>query len=153
MDKTVIAIGAITILVFGGIIGMAVSQQKNFQPRDLCVQHSNSLGQHIHPELQIIANGQPIAIPANIGIDPNCMKAVHTHDETGKLHIEYPEAEQTFTLGDFFAVWGETFNENQILNYTANDQHKITMTVDGQPSTEFSNLQLKDGQKIVITYE
>lgn len=108
---------------------------------------------HIHPFLTIVISGEKITIPANIGIERfGCERALHTHDKTGELHIE-PNFAKDFTLGDFFGLWGKPFSATQILDKTAHAEHEIVMTVDGEPSTEFENLILKDGQKIVIEYK
>ncbi len=152
MDKTVVAIGAVTLVILGSIVGISISSNKNFKPYDQCVEHSVGLSMHIHPELEIYINNEKVKIPANIGIDPTCMKAIHTHDDTGKIHLEYPEA-YDFKLGDFFTVWGKPFSKNQILDKTADSTHTVTMTVDGQPNSEFENLIMKDEQKIVIRYD
>lgn len=152
MDKTTIAIITISILVFGGIIGGAVYSNRNFQPRNMCVEHSGALGMHIHPVLSINIDGQAVPVPANIGIDPTCMKAVHTHDETGTMHLEYPE-KHDFTLADFFATWEQPLSSTQLMDKTVDDQHTLTMLVDGQPSTAFGDLVLTDGQKIELKYE
>jgi hypothetical protein len=152
MDRPTIVIGAISILILGGIIGISYKQQKDFKPRTQCVQHSQSLGMHIHPILHINVNGAPVTIPANIGITPACMMAIHTHDETGTIHLEYPQIVE-FKLGDFFANWGQPFSKEQIMENKLDDTHTLTMTVDGQPSDEFENLVMKDGQQIVINYD
>lgn len=108
---------------------------------------------HIHPRLKIIINGQERTIPANIGLSfSSCERVIHTHDETGEIHIE-PNFYQEFTLGDFFSVWGEPFSKNQILDAKVDDKHEIVMTVNGKPSFEYENLVLKDKQEIVIEYK
>lgn len=152
MDKITIVIVAITIIVFGGIIGLAVNNQRNFQPRNQCVQHSVSLSMHIHPVLSLFVDDKPVAISANIGIDPACMKAIHTHDESGTIHVEYP-TEQEFTLGDFFANWNQPFNSAQLMDKVLDETHELTMKVDGQNNTELEKLILKDEQKIEIRYK
>ncbi len=108
---------------------------------------------HIHTNLKIIADKQTIPLPANIGIDAsrNCMTSLHTHDADGIIHVEAP-AVKYFTLGDFFAVWGKPLNENQMGDYKVDADHGLMLSVDGQPSTAFENLLLKDGQQIVINY-
>lgn len=153
MDKTTITIAGITVLVFAGILGTAIYNQKNFKPHRQCVSHAETASSiHIHPVLQIVIDNQPVAIPTNIGVEPTCMRALHTHDETGKIHVEYPEPFE-FKLGAFFENWGQTFNQQQIMDKKVDDTHQITMTVDGQPNTDFENLILKDAQQIVIRYE
>ena len=59
---------------------------------------------HIHVQLQLWKDGQPIPIPAGVGITADCTYWVHTHTSDGILHVESPEV-RDFTLGDFFAVW------------------------------------------------
>lgn len=107
---------------------------------------------HIHPHLAIIINGTSTVIPVNIGIDLQCERVIHTHDDTGTIHIE-PNVSSTFTLGDFFSVWGKPFNRSQILDYYSDASHEIVMTVNGKPSEEFENLVLRDKQEIVIEYK
>ena len=120
--------------------------------RSACIQHSDRLSMHIHPLLTIYIDNEQVAIPENIGVSLTCMKALHTHDKTGKIHIEYPTKHE-FTLGDFFANWGQAFTRGQFLDKIVDDNHIITITVDGQESTENENLILKDEQIIIIRYE
>ncbi len=107
---------------------------------------------HIHPRLRIIINGVEQPIPTNTGISFSCMHPLHTHDNTGTIHVESPE-QKDFTLGDFFAVWDKKFSKDRLLDSVVDPQHEIVMSVDGQPSQEFENLVLKDKQQIVIEYK
>jgi hypothetical protein len=69
---------------------------------------------HIHAHLDIFINGEAYPVPSNIGIIPNqCIYWLHTHDDTGVIHIESPE-DRTFTLGEFFDIWGEKLSNSQI---------------------------------------
>jgi len=70
---------------------------------------------HIHAHLDIIINGQPHPIPAQIGIlDNKCLYWLHTHDQSGIIHIEAPMQTQ-FTLGQFIDIWNST--QNIMLQY------------------------------------
>lgn len=104
---------------------------------------------HIHPELRIFIKGEEIKIPSNIGIKPNCMNAIHTHDDMPVIHVESPVVKD-FTLGDFFAVWDKSFNSMQILDFVATEEGQIRVTVNGQTSDSYENIILRDGDKIVI---
>ena len=106
---------------------------------------------HIHPILRIIANGKPQEIPANIGIKGGCMNPLHTHDASGVLHVESPE-KRDFTVADFFAVWGQPFSKDQILNYKADAMHPIRTSVNGTSVDTNENTVLRDKDQIVITY-
>jgi hypothetical protein len=72
---------------------------------------------HIHSHLSIIVNGVAQAIAANAGIVStptlDCHYYLHTHDRSGKIHIEAPAA-GTFTLGQFFAIWGEPLSATNV---------------------------------------
>jgi len=122
---------------------------------EMCVTHSG-VGSHIHAQLRIALPSGDYPIPANIatGIAPDttpCMRPVHTHDTTGTIHIEGPTG-RTFTLGDFFTVWGQPFSSTQILSYQDDGTRHVTMTVNDLTNIEYGNLVLVQGQTIVITY-
>jgi hypothetical protein len=144
------------ILIVGGVLGIiymtvsSVNECKTADVLDLSIEGHTNLNLHIHPQLSIIIDGKNEIIPANIGVTGDFMRPVHTHDETGELHVEGP-CMRDFTLGDFFTVWGKRF-DNQCIFDHCTDAGKLTMMVDGVSSEDFENLILKDGQTIVIEY-
>ncbi|HTM69113.1 MAG TPA: hypothetical protein VL426_07555 [Candidatus Binatia bacterium] len=107
---------------------------------------------HIHPELTIMIDGEKRTIPANIGIDDGCMHPLHTHDDTGVIHVEAP-VKRDFTLGDFFAVWHMPFDKDHVLDKTADAGHEVRLLVNGELSQDYGNLLLKDKDKIMIAYQ
>jgi hypothetical protein len=107
---------------------------------------------HIHPNLEIIINGQKQEIPTNIGVKPTCMNSLHTHDNTGKIHVEAPE-KRDFNLADFFAVWKKDYNKEQILDYKIDGTHIIRQTVNGKETQDYENTILRDNDQIIIYYE
>ena len=111
--------------------------------------HKN-LALHIHPELQIIINGENYFIPPNIGLFNNIMRPIHTHDEPGILHIEAP-CQRNFKLEEFFEIWGKTFNNECIFEYCANNG-TLKVTVNGKEKAEFQNYIMQDKDEIVIEY-
>lgn len=116
------------------------------------VAETTPLAMHIHPHLKIIVNGHLVRIPAGIGLRANGALPMHTHTDSGIIHIESPQR-RTFILADFFAIWGKTFNRQQILNFRADPRHGLSMTVNGHLSRAFGNDVLTDGQQIVIRYD
>lgn len=108
-------------------------------------------GSHFHPLLAVYANGEPVTVSANIGIDPakppTEMAGLHTHDETGTIHNE---AGSGATLGDFFAVWGVPIGSRRLGPHRVGGGRLIRMWVDGEPSRSFGELRLEDGQQIVV---
>jgi len=129
----------------------AENDEVNFDLMRECINHVN-LSLHIHPHLEIVVNGEKQIIPANIGVTPSCMRPVHTHDQTGTLHIEWKRP-RDFVLGEFFKVWGKTFNQNKILDYAVDENHELIVTVNGNRSEQYENLTMKDGDRIVIIYQ
>lgn len=65
---------------------------------------------HIHAHIDIFVNGQPIIVPASIGIKDNtCLYWLHTHKADGIIHIEAPKP-RDFSLGEFLDIWKSTNN-------------------------------------------
>ena len=76
--------------------------------------NNENISYHVHAHLQIVYQGQNVAVPANIGIDDNtCVYYLHTHDNSGELHIEAPVA-RLFTLGNFFDIWGQPLSSSHL---------------------------------------
>jgi hypothetical protein len=84
---------------------------------------------HIHAHLTIYARGAAQQVPAGIGIAPPydvvatpqgpfiagaaCFMWLHTHAADGIIHTESPVT-RTYTLGDFFDIWGEPLSRNRV---------------------------------------
>jgi hypothetical protein len=176
MKKTIIIVaGALVVIAIGGIL-MAQEVKNpdagnpfaNKTSRELAMmcEPTEYVVMHIHPILNININGQRQVIPPNVGIKgvsgetdhtgaqsaASCLHFIHTHDASGQIHVESPVPTE-YNLSDFFAVWEKPFSKDQILDYKADDQHRIRMTVNGQESTEFENLILRDKDQIEIFYE
>ena len=112
--------------------------------------HTN-LELHIHSHLKIIIDGKQETIPKDIGISYGIMRPIHTHDDSGEIHIEGP-CKIDFTLKDFFSIYEKDFNSQCIFDKCVNNKGSLKMFVDGKESQEFENLVLKDDQEIVIEY-
>lgn len=158
-NKSIFAISILVIIALGMIgagnfLSSTGSRASSRSTRDVALSCTIDMYTqfHIHPHLQIIINGVKQIIPANTGINLTCMHPLHTHDDTGTLHVESPE-KRDFTLGDFFAVWGKPFSKDQVLDYKRDDLHEIVMTVNGAPSNDYENLILEDKQQIVVEYK
>ena len=121
-----------------------------------CNVETNGLAIHIHPWLKIVVNGQNVTIPADIGMTNGCEEPTHTHDASGIIHLESPDATGQYTLGGFFQVWSATygsvafdgtqhpivFNSTDILGFKADATHNVVLLVDGKPSSEWGALNL-----------
>jgi hypothetical protein len=90
---------------------------------------------HIHAHLDVIVNGNPVQVPADIGVDDARQKIspLHSHDTTGVIHIESPNKNDTFTLGQFFAEWRVSLAADHIGGLTADDTHHLKAYINGTP--------------------
>ena len=123
-----------------------------------CVDHSG-LGRHDHSMLAIYINGEQREIPTNLGINTEIcnqeggnMHTVHTHDASGRLHIE-TAADVDMPLGVFFDIWGVHFNETGIFDYRVSNTHELIMTIDGVTNNQFDDYLLVDGKEITIIFQ
>ena len=117
---------------------------------EVCLQsHSHDL-QHYHANLSIVIRGESQVIPAETGVIPGCMRGIHTHDDTGKLHIETPEAMEA-RLEHFFQIWEQPLTSTQLLDTTVGEGESISLTVNGELVDDLQNHILADGQELVLT--
>ncbi len=74
---------------------------------------------HWHVHLDIFVNGSSyVQIPSDIGAVNGTKYTLHTHDNTGIIHIEAPLPAKNFTLQQVFEVWGyPQFDSKECLIY------------------------------------
>ncbi|MET3722088.1 MULTISPECIES: hypothetical protein [unclassified Arthrobacter] len=78
----------------------------------LPVLNMEGAAEHFHAHLDVFVDGKPVTVPADIGFSftatgqPNGISALHTHDESGIIHVEAPVAGDTYTLGQLLTEWG-----------------------------------------------
>jgi hypothetical protein len=143
---------AVILLVFavGVIIYTVVNNKPTPGPATAAgipcdsLQHSQV---HYHAAVQIVYQGNVHPIPANLGIvgdptAPTCYYWLHVHAaDANTIHIESP-ANQTFTLGQFFAVWtawnktqglpAEPLNATHVSSVTLTPDEKLVVYIDLQ---------------------
>ena len=108
---------------------------------------------HIHALLHVYVNGKPVTVPANIGLkEPTGpFSPIHTHDTSGIVHME-ADQEYPFTLGEFFAVWGVKFSNDQIGPYKSKGDEKLSVYVNGKKVSDPVNYVMKDHDVISVGY-
>jgi hypothetical protein len=108
---------------------------------------------HIHSRLELYVHGQKIPVPAEIGITSDVTSPLHTHDATGVIHVESSE-QRTFTLGEFFDVWGVRLTQSCLGAYCDGDEGTLRIFVNGDPiDASIRALPLRDQTEIVLTFE
>src|SRR5205085_942343 len=109
---------------------------------------------HNHDLLQIFVHGKPVEVPQSIGINPTAgfLTSLHTHDNSGIIHVESPTVEN-FTLGQFFDVWGVRLSSTCIGGLCNSGDNQLRAYVDGKPWTGSPrDIPLKQHEDIVLTY-
>jgi hypothetical protein len=123
---------------------------------------------HIHAHLTVYVRGAARQVPAGIGIDGaqraqtpaglyvgagRCFYWLHTHAADGIIHIESP-IRRTFTLGDFFDVWGQRLGRTRVGQFSG----RVTAIYDGRvyegdprdiPLIAHAQIQLEIGKPLV----
>jgi hypothetical protein len=130
---------------------------------------------HVHAHLDMFVNGEPVTVPAGIGIDIDnpavkrfeandgstgyggidppcvepCISPLHTHFTDGVLHTE-AKKDQFNTLGEFFTEWAVRLDRKCVGGY-CEPTAPITIYVDGKRNVgDPRAIQLQDKREIAI---
>ncbi len=98
-----IAIGAATL------VGLLIMQIVPPPPiLGICLKAHNVDTFNVHPTVEVLVDGQPRLLPADIGRQPEegneCLRVIHTDEIGNKLHIQYVRPVRT-TMGDFLKIY------------------------------------------------
>ncbi len=110
---------------------------------------------HWHPHVTILIKGQPVTIPANLGLGGRVHLPVHTHETDNILHWEVnsPTVEN-MQFGFFFnKVWNKKFSSECILDYCNGLEGTVKMYVNDVENTEFNHYMPRDKDEIKIVFE
>jgi hypothetical protein len=126
----------------------------------------------VYPLLRLSVNGQSVTLPNSIGRNTSytmngasyeCDLPVHTSPPappsypSGTILVSSPWP-YTYNLSDFFSIWAQSYasisvnssasnrpiiyTPSDLLGYTPDSAHAISLYVDGQPSSAGPNLEL-----------
>lgn len=111
-------------LTYGGVVGSAfwtngdtATGGQGAAVDDIVCAVGMSELYHVHTHLAIFKDGQSLAVPMNIGLPGQCNYEMHTHDQTGIIHVETPNL-KSFTLGKFFDIWGQPLSATNVAGIT-----------------------------------
>ncbi|MEM2760453.1 MAG: hypothetical protein QXU32_11925 [Nitrososphaerales archaeon] len=129
------------IAVAAGVITNIITQQARAQdPVYQCIE-SDNLPYQAYVTISVSINGQPIEVPANIGMQENCLRPIHTHDNSGLIHIVY-DRPYDFKLGHFLWYWGFDIQKYDATTYVNGIQHE-----------RYLDTVLRDGMSIIIDFK
>lgn len=111
--------------------------------------------EHYHAHLDVLVDGAPVAVPANLGVDPvsGAMTYLHTHTPDGLLHIEAGTSGQPFTLGQLFTQWDVGLSATQLGSLRTGDGKTLRLYIDGKPAAGKPALaRLRPHQQLTLVY-
>lgn len=140
----IVLIAAIGVLIWSGSQEAPITYFNNTNIACLANGHQ-SIESHIHPELSIVVDGEDERIPADIGINHLCMSEIHTHDSSGRVHVETFDSERLvgMTLADFFTVWDRDVER---------EGYDLEIIQDGEVKDSVSDVPMIDNSVIELNY-
>jgi hypothetical protein len=135
----------------------------------LVPERAEFLEYHVHAHLDVFFNGDPVVVPAGIGInvdDPAvetdstgvgliseckrpCISPLHTHQTDGVLHTE-TKTPTPNTLDQFFVEWGVELTPAGVGEYR-DTRTALAFYVDGEAfEGDPGKIELSDGREIAI---
>lgn len=113
------------------------------------------MAEHYHAQLTVTVDGQPVPVPANIGVDPTtgAMSYLHTHTPDGVVHVEAGTVGQRFTLGQLFTLWDVRLTATQLGSLRADDTDTLRLFVNGtQHPGNPARVRLRPDQQLVLSF-
>jgi hypothetical protein len=135
----------------------------------LVPERAEFLQYHVHSHLDVLFNGDPVTVPAGIGIDTTnpdvvsddqgvgllhpcskpCISPLHTHETDGVLHTE-TKTVQPNRLGQFFVEWNVKLDSSCVGEFCDPDT-TIAIYVDGEVyEGDPREIELSDRKEIAI---
>lgn len=111
-----------------------------------CIDSHSDLKQHIHPWIFVDVDGVKEEIPAEIGITWDCMSEMHTHANSGKIHIETISEEKHFVFNDWMNLWNKSLKREGYFNFFYVNGERVK-------EGELLKYAFKDGDVIYLDYE
>lgn len=134
----------IIILTFAGsIVSTAIAMFPS-------TSSSNTVQTDWMASINIVINNQFYTIPAGVGIMENQTTArLFTLNSDG---IVYKTGTSDATLGEFFSILGQNFNETCILEFCNTNTSSMRMYVNNAENFDYELYTIKNGDSILIDY-
>lgn len=125
------AIGGIAVLFTTMIVNPLIGEQ----PRNACI---NDIDRNwkISFTVELFVDGLKAEIPANVGFEGNCQRAIYTLTDDGTVYAEWKE-DPEFEIGHFLWIFDFPLRDM--------DQSKSKIYVNGKESEHFISHPLQDG--------
>ena len=97
---------------------------------DVKCESTEQVAYHVHAHLAIVVDGKVEVVPKGIGITDLCLYWLHTHADSGIIHVEAP-VEVDFRLGQFFDIWREPLDAENLGPYPVDAGSHLFAFVNG----------------------
>ena len=104
---------------------------------------------HVHQHLDVFVNGKRVVVPAGIGIGNGLLSPLHTHNDSGVIHVESTTA-RSYSLAEFFAVWGVRLTKRCLADECGDG--KVHLFVNGKPTTDPNRIVLSQHLEIAVAF-
>lgn len=114
----------------------------------LAAEPVNTTGNRHIVAITITVDGQPVDVPAFVGVDRLRAQqaAVHTHDASNQVWLEGRDT-ASITLGQFFTLWAVRFDA-RCLGAACG---KVTVTADEKQVVDGPGLRLADVSRVTVS--
>ena len=111
-----VAMGAATLVALVIIPALAPPPD----PTGVCLKAHNIESFQLHPQIQVIVDGQEMMLPDSVGKEPNkegndCLRPIHTDEVGNVVHIEYIRPIR-FNMADFMRIYSSDNSTITIVN-------------------------------------
>lgn len=133
-----------------GVLPWTVPEQgvARFKAAGLPALNTEGVAVHYHAHLDVFVNGTSVTVPL-LG-QGCCVSPLHTHSESGLLHIETNDGGATYTLGNLFGLWGVRLTGDCVGGY-CRPVYDIRVFVNGQAVTETPpSVAIRPSEEIVL---
>lgn len=124
-----VIVGLVVVVALGR--SLAGAARGSSMPDEVGCSPMEQLSYHVHMHLTIFVDGRQVPVTSNVGIRPDCIFWLHTHQADGVIHVE-AASPHTYPLGAFFRVWGQRLDSTHLLDRSVDGQHQIVAYVNGQ---------------------
>lgn len=140
-----------SVLLTGAPPWPPVYEELNARVEELGFPPSGDESYHAHSLLSIFADGKPVEVPQNIGIDPTAggHSSLHTHTSDGVIHMEADDP-YPYKITDLFSVWGVAFDGKRLGGLRPAAGEVLEVYVNGERAADPLAVEMNDGDNIVV---
>lgn len=151
-----VTLGALIALAFvlgesdGGPLSSTADERHQLAKE--CLGGHDNLQDHYHAIVRVYVMDEEVPIPEDVGLnDEGCsMRQLHTHDDSGKVHLEFTRQGVRAPLEAFFDVWGKHMDETGFDDHRVNESTEFLMFLNTYSYDEDGNVIIDPNDRVQI---